>query len=393
MKEQKSKKNTLILLSLGHSVNDICWFLVPLLLPLIREELQFSYTDAGLILTFFSIFILIFSIISGHLADLYEERKILSFGFLFTVVTVSFLFFTKTYLQIIVIFTLMGIGVSVFHPVGIATLSKTWRKGISFGLFEATGCTGILVMTFIFTPLVYSLGWRLTALVLAFPNLLLGLIFLLSKKSLRYKNTETQLPASFNNNCSQSLKNIIKSKLLILFFVGRGLQILGTTAVISFIPLFGVDIRGLVPEKASFFPTFIWMGAVSGGFISGVLSDYFSPLKIILVLIIAVIPAIFIITLPFPLFVTVIFLILIGFSHIGLWPVQNMWLGKVTSEKIRGKIFGGMISLVGLAQILSPLLFGFIADKWGLVTSFRWTIIPILIAVFFLGVVAHEAET
>jgi len=69
-----------------------------------------------------------------------------------------------------------------------------------------------------------------------------------------------------------------------------------------------------------------------------------------------------------------------------------MWLGKVTSEKIRGKIFGGMISLVGLAQILSPLLFGFIADKWGLVTSFRWTIIPILIAVFFLGVVAHGAE-
>ena len=53
---QKSKK-TFALLSLAHSSNDICWVMIPLLLPLIREQLHLTYMQSGLLLScFFSLF-------------------------------------------------------------------------------------------------------------------------------------------------------------------------------------------------------------------------------------------------------------------------------------------------------------------------------------------------
>lgn len=48
---KKSKKNTLLLLSLAHSSNDMCWMMIPLLLPLIREQLHLTYTQSGLLPT------------------------------------------------------------------------------------------------------------------------------------------------------------------------------------------------------------------------------------------------------------------------------------------------------------------------------------------------------
>lgn len=392
MQKPQAGKSTFILISLSHAVNDVCWLMIPLLLPLIRQELHFSYTYAGLILTCFSTVILIFSMVSGHLADLYENRKVLAFGFLFTVAAVPLLLFTKTYLQILAVIGVFGIGVSVFHPVGMAFLSRNWKRGISFGLFEATGSVGILAMTFAFIPLVSSLGWRFTALILVLPNAALGLTFLFSRYSLKYVEKEIPPQRSRKDSHNSPSSHPISLKSLILFYVGRGFQIFGMVAIVSFLPLFGVDIQGLPAEKASFLPIFLWVGAIAGGIASGVLSDYLSPLKIILTLVIIVIPAIFAITLPLPFLAIAIFLILIGFAYIGTWPAQNMWLRKVTSERIRGKVYGGIISIVGLAQILSPLLFGFIADKWGLISSFRCTIIPILVAVVCLGVVVQRLK-
>lgn len=387
MQEKKPEKSTFILICLGKSVNAICWLLIPLLLPLIREELHFSYTHAGLILTCFSTVILIFSMISGHLADLYEGRKILSFGFFLTVAPVLLLFLTRTYLQITVTIALIGIGLSVFNPVGMAYLSRSWKRGISFGFFESAGGMGVLVMTLIFTPLVSSLGWRLTSLILVLPSLFLGLAFLLSHRSLKYKDIKAQPQTSQINS-----SNSIGVESLILFYIGRGFQMFGYTAIISFIPLFSIDVRGLPIEKVSFFPIFFWIGAIAGVLACGTLCDHFSPLKIILTLVVISIPAIFIITMPVPLLVVVISLILMGFANVGSRPAQNVWLGKVTPERIRGKTYASMISLGSLGQIFSPLLFGFLADKWGIISSFRWAILPILVGTFCLGIVCRRVK-
>jgi len=371
---QKSKKDTLLLLSLAHGSNDICWMMVPLLLPLIRRELHLTYTQSGLLLSCFSVAFSVFSILSGHLGDIYKARRVLSFGFLFTAAIFPLLLLSQSYFQIIAVLVLAAIGVSVFHPVGTALLSRSWQKGISFGFFEATGCLGILIMTLLFSPLVTSLGWRLTSLILAAPNLPIGLAFLFSHLNLEHSDSATQLKA-----------NLAESKSLGLFYLARIAQIFGGVAIGFFLPLFAVDVGGLAPEKASFFPLFTWVGAVPGMLVCGLLSDHYSPLKIIFVLVLINILTIFAVTLPLPLLAIFVLLIVLGFSGSGTWPPQNVWLSRVTSEKTRGKTFGGLISLVNLSQAFSPLLFGFLADKWGLIATFRWAILPMAVGALCLS--------
>ncbi len=380
MRKQKFNNGSFTLLSLAHTVSGLCW-IAPLLLPLIREELHLTYTQAGLLLTCYAVVFSIFSILSGHLADLYQARKILSFGFLLTTATFSLLLFTQSYFQMIAVLALIAIGVSVFYPVGMALVSRGWQKGIFFGIFEAAGCTGILIATLLFSPLVVSLGWRLTSLILALPSLPIGLAFLTSHVNLEYVDSRSRPKSS-----STGLKSFV------LFYLARGVQIFGGVAVMSFMPLFAVDVGGLSPEKASIFLIFVWGGAVPAVLVYGVLSDFYSPLKIILVLLLITIPTVFAVTLPLPLLAVFVLLIALGFCNIGAWVPQNMWLSRVTLEKTRGKVFGGTLSLVSLAQISSPLFFGFLADKWGLVATYRWALLPMIIAALLLGKLVREVD-
>jgi len=334
---------------------------------------------AGLLLSCHSILFSVFAIVSGHIGDIYEARKVLSLGFLLTVAAFSLLMITQSYLQILVVLALGAVGMSVFYPVGMAAVSRGWKKGISFGLFQAAGCMGIFMATLLFSPLVVFSGWRLTAFISTLPSLPIGLVFLTSHVNLEYRNATNRPNTTYPGLGS-----------FILFYVARGLQIFGTIAVVSFMPLFAVDVSGLLPEKASFLPTFVWLGAVAGALVGGVLSDYYSFLKMILFSSLAIIPLVFAVTLPLPLLAIFPLLIALGFCNTGAWVSQNMWLTRVTPEKVRGKVFGGALSLIYVANICSPVLFGFFADMWGLVGAYRLFLLPMFISAVIVGRLAKN---
>ena len=50
-KNRKEIKSKLKLNALGHSYNDMYFFIIPFLLPLFREEFGINYVQSGLILT------------------------------------------------------------------------------------------------------------------------------------------------------------------------------------------------------------------------------------------------------------------------------------------------------------------------------------------------------
>jgi len=51
MSNKKEIMSKLKLNALGHAYNDVYLFIIPLLLPLFREEFQINYVQAGLILS------------------------------------------------------------------------------------------------------------------------------------------------------------------------------------------------------------------------------------------------------------------------------------------------------------------------------------------------------
>ena len=81
-KDKKEIKSKLKLNALGHFYNDIYFFIIPLLLPLLRKEFGINYIQSGLILTVHVALRSIFSLLFGYLGDKYDKRVIIASGFI-----------------------------------------------------------------------------------------------------------------------------------------------------------------------------------------------------------------------------------------------------------------------------------------------------------------------
>ena len=382
----KGKKFFALILS-GHGINDIAWLMIPLFLPLIKEEFALTYVESGLVLACFGFSFSAFSFIYGHLADIYNPIKILSFGFLFTPIAFSLFLLANSFFQTVVVLILAAIGVSAFHPVAISFVGRHWQKGSLFGLFEMAGAIGLLMMCISISSLLISFGWRQTSIFYA----LLGvpIAFLLFAFHGLYNISSPDINSSVNHQESE----FVGHKPVLFFTLSRICQMLGMVGLVSFLPLFGVDVWKFSPEVAVVFPLFMYVGMVPGDLITGILSDRYSPLKVILVLCIIAIPTTFILTLNnIPLLMALACLGVIGACNGGSWPPQDLWLSRVSPPKTRGRRFGVLVGLLNVPMFLSPLLLGFLAENWGLVAAFRWTILPIAIAALILGKTIRGAQ-
>jgi len=366
---KKSPANTLFLVSIGHSYNDVFWLFLPLALPILRNEFHLNYTQSGFLLSFYTFVIAVFSFLSGHLGNVYGREKILSLGFLLTAVSYISLVFLKSFTWMLLILTVAGIGVSTFHSLAPPLLGERFqqRKGIIFGIFEASGSAGIVLMVCFFGLLVDNLGWRVIIAFIAIMGLPLALAF--HKKD---------LPVFFESERTQKIHPSPRD--MVIFFLSRALRTLGIVVIVSFVPLFVVDILGLDIQKASFFSGMIFLGAIIGSLLTGWLSESYSPLSIIVILNLAIIPVVLGITFPGSPLIIALLLVALGICYLGFFPPQSLWLSQVSPRAIQGKMFGVGMTLDTMATAIAPGLFGFIGDRWNLITSFRWTLLPLVVA-------------
>ena len=84
----------------------------------------------------------------------------------------------------------------------------------------------------------------------------------------------------------------------------------------------------------------------------------------------------------------VIILVTIGLLQGCIYPSQHTWLTKVSSNQTRGKLFGFVFFIEGLSSTIAPFLYGWLADKLGLVYAYRLASIPFFIS-FLLYIILH----
>lgn len=358
---------------------------MPLLLPLIREEFALTYVESGLVLTCFALSFSAFTFLYGYLADIYGSMKILFFGFLFTPIAYYLLLLSNSYFQIVGVFILVAIGVSAFHPVALSFVSRHWPQGSFFGLFEMVGATGLLIMSISFSFLAISFGWRQASIIYTLLGVPIAIAFLLLAF---YNNISPPNMTSSVNHESE----FVGYKPVLFFILSRVCQMLGIMGVFSFMPLFGVDVWGFSPEAVAIFLIFMYAGMIPGDLISGILSDRYFPLKVLFVLYAVSIPTIFLLTLDIPLLMAFAFLGVLGACNAGSWPPQDYWLSRVSPPKNRGRRFGVLVGILNIPMFISPLLLGFLAENWGLITAFRWAILPVAIATLLLGAMIRKVQ-
>ncbi|MDD4896927.1 MAG: MFS transporter, partial [Atribacterota bacterium] len=127
----KDKKNMQLKINLwGHAYNDSYLFIIPLLLPFLRQEFFFTYFQSGLILAIHVALRSIFSLVFGLLGERFNHRHLfISFGFTLSSIFLGSIVWISHLPFVITILLLMAISVSTFHPLATVMIGENAAPG------------------------------------------------------------------------------------------------------------------------------------------------------------------------------------------------------------------------------------------------------------------------
>jgi MFS family permease len=368
-----------ILRNTGHGVNDLFWFVIPSMLPVILEQFDMRYGTAGALLTAFLSVIAVFSFILGKASDRIPRYLIMGCGFLVASIFLIGASVMSTLGSFVVFILIAGIGVSSYHPTVYAYIDETTesRKGAVFGMFEFWGSLAIFAMFILHGLLLRSLSWRNIILVTSLPGLVIGVLYL--SYSGRFRSQQSSYAQQPDG----------QSRLLlpfVLFLVVITFRFFGIMAVVSFTPTYLVRELGLQVSVASYATGIYFLGGLIFTPILGRACDRYSPSRVLLATTGLAFPLILLMSVPGPLWTLPIYLFLIGICYYGAGPAMNMLVLRMSSTLRRGEAFGYYTALTAVAFSFSPLTFGIIADRAGLRSSMRLFSFPLLISAVVLVV-------
>lgn len=205
------KKSAMVLRNVGHGANDIYWFILPSLLPLILVQFDMKYETAGGLLTAFLGVIAVFSFIQGKLSDRFHRQIILGTGFLVASISLILSSFMNRLGFFVACIVIAGMGVSSYHPAIYAYIDETTqsRQGKEYGMFEFWGSTAIFFMFLLHGLLLKNMNWRNIIFISSIPGIVVGSLYFTYRLLPRFtgvhpKKTILDVPDARAHRCSSS---------------------------------------------------------------------------------------------------------------------------------------------------------------------------------------------
>ena len=380
MSEKRDMKTKLMINGLGHIFNDSYMFIIPLLLPLFREEFHINYVQSGLIFTAHIAIRSIFTLIFGYFGDNHDKRIIIAGGFIFSSIFLGGLIWTQNISFIIALLFLLAISISTFHPLATAIVrenSLISERGRNFSLFSAAGVAGISISSLLFGFFVHLWGWKITCLLFSLPGYLIAYAFLKSKRG--------------NKNLKAEAEKKIKQSHIPLFFISKAIRKLGTWAIIAFLPFYAIDYIGLRPEISSWSVSVFFAGLFLGNLTSSRILDKGQPFDLILSTTIVCTFLILSITFVVQPVIIILLVGMLGISQGIYYPSQNTWQTFICPVHNQSSFFGISFFVEGISATIAPTLYGWIAEKTSLIVAYRLAAVPIFIS-FVLFLVLYFLE-
>ncbi len=364
----------------GHGVNDLYSFVLPLVLPLLLQDFALSYRLAGLVLAVFLIVVAVFSFLFGRVSDRFSPWALIGGGFLLACLAFVGGGSVGSIRALLPLLAAGAVGASTFHPVIYALIDRhpRERRGRALGWFEFWGGLSILTMYLLGGLLLRRLGWRGILLLVGVPGLPLGILFLQRGAHERRGSREQAGPVLAPTGPQAPEGRTRIPPALVFFLASCALRFLSTTAVVNFLPTFLAQGRNLPPSLAAFVSAFLFIGGTPSVVLFGGAADRLEPMRVLLLASGLLAPLILLLSFRLPLWAMLPVLLAFGAMHAGCSPAQNLILSRLGARLGRGAVFGILLSLLGLLGAVSPALFGLLADRFGLDVTMKLFTLPAL---------------
>ena len=371
------------LITIGHGLTH--WYPATfyLLLPLIGNELGLSYSEIGLIMTCQYIASAVANIPGGMVVDTVGRKGLLMAISLFWVGFPYLLIgFTHSYAMLLVCIALVGFGNSLWHPTAIPTLGQRYpeRKGLVLSLHGMGGNVGDAIAPIVIGSALAFFTWRQVVVMNVLPGLLVALLMFAFLGTIQLGAKKTHAEGQSLRQYLDGLQVLLRNRALVLLSIGSSFRTMTQSALLTFLPVYLAREMGY----SSF-----WVGAClfavqAAGFaaapVAGHLSDRMGRKQILMgsMLSSAVVLVFMALAGTSPVFIALI--AVLGFFLYATRPVIQAWLLDVTPKNMGGSSIGVLFGAQAVGGALGPYFGGMIADRYGLLATFYFLAITIVIA-------------
>jgi FSR family fosmidomycin resistance protein-like MFS transporter len=359
------RKLAIALAVLGHVVVDGSQNILPVVLPLLVDRFQLSYSQVGLAAALVNISSSVIQPAFGWASDRWSIRWFMWVGMAWTGLLVGCVGLVPNYPMLLLAIFLMGMGTAGFHPVasmGVA-LASGHHRGLGMSFFSAGGNLGFAIGPVIGAWLMARYGLPGTMAVVV-PGLLMAAIIYI------WRQEFTAPPATRGTLASSGDTPVPWGQLGTLCAIIT-LRSWGYSGLITFIPLLLRE-QGVTLEIAgrSLF-VFLFFGAL-GGLLGGHLSDRVGRHQVIAVSLL-LFPIMMAVSLHLTGVFQGVFLGLAGAMLLASFSVTVVLAQELLPQRL-GLASGLTLGLAFGAGGVGVALSGILADALGLRTS-MWILI------------------
>ncbi|ASZ10721.1 MFS transporter [Chitinophaga pendula] len=362
---QKLAQNTvysvLLALSFSHLLNDTIQSLIPSIYPIVKDSLNLSFSQIGLITLTYQLTASLLQPLVGLYTDKHPLPHSLAIGMAFTLLGLISLSMSHHFVMLLFSVGLVGVGSAIFHPEAsrLAHMASGGKHGMAQSLFQVGGNAGSslgpLLAALIIVPFgQFHIIWFSLAALLA--------IIVMFNISKWYKGNTHRIKKKTHTHLQNPQlpggKVVFALTLLMILVFSKYFYMASMTSYYTF---YLID-KFHVPVRSSQMYLFIFLASIAAGtFLGGPLGDRIGRKYVIWISILGVAP--FTLLLPYAnLFWTAVLSVFIGvilssaFSAILVYA-QELVPGKV--GMMAGLFFGLAFGMGGIASAL----LGELADR------------------------------
>ena len=373
------KKRILISASFFHALTDAATVVVPTIFPILysREFLIKSYSQIGLLSNLGLVATFLIQFLVVRISYRHEYRTMLLASGLGLCISMALIPFARTFAVLLLLFLVLRIASSFYHPVMIAWISRS-RAGSgkelddAMGIQSGSGNLGVILAYLTVGFLAQKWTWQTPLYVWSLFGLGLGAIGLFMLRGISSKaGTRPSLKASSWARSLVGIKRYIPG----FFFGGMGWSVTVYYAPSLLNHKFGIPMG----RTGLFLALWIGMGTVTGyGY--GVWSRRFGRKRVFLTSLGGAVVSLFLIGFARHQALAVAGLVAFGGFLLMTYPSLHTFVGSTVPESGQTQAFSWVSNLQLLSGAVISLAAGFLSDAVGIQFPF------ILAGVLTLGV-------
>ena len=397
------------LLFLLYLFNYVDRVVVTSLFPFIQKDWGLTDTQCGMLVSVVYWSIVFFTIPASILVDRWSRKKTIGIMALLWSIATAACAFTRSFPQLIIARTGIGIGEAGFAPGGTAMLSGLFpqeKRSRMVGLWNASIPLGSAIGIALGGIVAEHWGWRHAFGLVALPGALIAILFFFIKdyKTVELVKTVESSHAGKNQVRMSKMdifRDFIHAPSLLLTNIGFAGCIFTTTAIITWLPTYYHRVEGIPMSQAGMKTGLIMMLAIIGGPLGGWLADAWFRKQVNARLLF---PAISTTLTAITLFAALTFfegtaqylvLLLMGVLIVSFAPAAITVTQEVIHPGLRAISYAVCVIFQNLfGAAMAPIVLGAISDVYGIKAAL--SILPVFLVVsallFFAGSFFYERD-